>query len=237
VRDLSHGLAGALAVAALVAGCSGDDGGAVATTTSATAAVSTTSTSSSAAPARYTADVEPVTAADLPSSWRPGCPVPVEQLRLVRLTYWGFDDAAHEGRIVVNEDAVGAVIVTFHELFDARYPIERMVPVDAYGGSDDASMAANNTSAFNCRPATGGTGWSEHAYGRAVDLNPLQNPYVTRSTVLPPQSARYTDRTSTDKGVIHDGDAAVTAFAQQGWEWGGHWQTLKDYQHFSASGR
>jgi hypothetical protein len=185
----------------------------------------------------FTSSVEPVTAEDLAASWRPGCPLPVESLRLVRLRHWGFDDVVHEGRIVVADDVVDDVVAIFGGLYDARYAIERMEPVDVYGGSDEASMDANNTSAFNCRPATGGTGWSEHAYGRAIDLNPLQNPYVRGDTVLPLQSARYADRTSTDRGVIHDGDAAVVAFAAQGWVWGGTWQTLKDYQHFSPSGR
>ena len=214
-----------------------------------TVPASTTSTRASAAaataevteptgePPTFASVVEAVTAEELHASWRPGCPHPVESLRLVRASHWGFDGAVHEGTIVVDAAVADAVVQVLRELFDARYPIERMEPVDRYGGSDDASMAANNTSAFNCRPATGSSGWSEHAFGRAVDLNPLQNPYVRGDLVLPPQSAAFADRSRTDLGMIHRGDPAVAAFARQGWSWGGDWTTLKDYQHFSASGR
>lgn len=201
------------------------------------AAAPEAATARSGAAPDFAAVVEPVTAEQLHASWRPGCPHPVEALRLVRARHWGFDGAVHDGSIVVDAAVADAVVRVLGDLFSARYPIERMEPVDRYGGSDDASMAANNTSAFNCRPATGSSGWSEHAFGRAIDLNPLQNPYVRGDLVLPAQSARYLDRTSTDPGVIHDGDAAVTAFAREGWRWGGHWSSLKDYQHFSPSGR
>ena len=109
--------------------------------------------------------------------------------------------------------------------------------VEAFGGSDDASMAANNTSAFNCRKATGGTSWSEHSYGRAIDVNPVQNPYVKGSLVLPQSGSAYVDRSRTIPGMIRAGDAVVRAFAAQGWAWGGTWTSLKDYQHFSTTGR
>ena len=225
-------LAALAVVAVLSAACGDDDAAPVAT---ATTPRPTTSTSS--APAPFASAVETVTAEDLHASWRTGCPLPVEELRLLRLPHWGFDGAVHDGTIVVADDVADDVIAIFGELYEARYPIEKMEPVDAYGGSDEASTAANNTSAFNCRRATGGAGWSEHAFGRAIDLNPLQNPYVRGDTVLPPQSARYLDRSLTDTGVIHEGDAAVTAFTARGWVWGGTWTTLKDYQHFSPSGR
>ncbi|MGH2725387.1 MAG: M15 family metallopeptidase, partial [Actinomycetota bacterium] len=114
------------------------------------------------------------------ASWRAGCPVALEDLRLLRLTYVGFDEKIHAGELVVHEDQARAVLEVFRELFDARFLIERMELVDVYGGDDDRSMAANNTSAFNCRQSTGSPGtWSQHAYGLAVDLNPRQNPYVT----------------------------------------------------------
>jgi hypothetical protein len=220
-------------VAALFGACGDDDAdGALPIVTTPRATTST----SSASPA-YEARVETVTAEDLYASWRAGCPLAVEELRRLQLMHWGFDGAVHDGQIVVAADVADDVVSIFGELYAARYPIEKMAPVDVYGGSDEASTEANNTSAFNCRRATGGTGWSEHAFGRAIDLNPLQNPYIRGDTVLPAQSARYLDRSLTDIGVIHDGDAAVTAFAARGWIWGGTWQTLKDYQHFSPSGR
>lgn len=231
----------ALGVAALAA-CS--DGGpsassstSPATSSTAPPAASTTSTSAALPPA-FTSHVVELTATDLPSSWRPGCPVPVEALRAIDATHWGFDGQVHQGRIVVATDRVDDIVGVLGDLFAARYPIERMEPVDVYGGSDDASVDANNTSAFNCRFATGSTSsWSEHAYGRAVDLNPRLNPYVRNGVVLPAASAEYLDRTRTDVGIIHEGDAAVLAFEGRGWMWGGHWRTSKDYQHFSTTGR
>jgi hypothetical protein len=214
------------------AGCGGDDGGAGrASATTAAAAPTTT-----AAPA-FASSVSALTAADLPASWHPGCPVPVEALRAIDARFWGFDGQVHEGRIVVAADVVDDVTGVLHDLFDARYPIDKMDPVDRYGGRDDASVDANNTSGFNCRFATGSTSaWSQHAYGHAIDLNPLVNPYVVGDQVLPEQSRAFLDRTRTDPGVIHDGDPAVTAFASRGWTWGGHWSTSKDYQHFSLTG-
>ena len=107
-----------------------------------------------------------------------------------------------------------------------------------YDADDDLSMAANNTSAFNCRKVSGSTNWSEHAYGRAIDVNPVQNPYVTRSgRVSPPAGRPYADRGRRAPGMLHAGDQAVKAFARAGWAWGGEWTSAKDYQHFSTTGR
>jgi len=172
------------------------------------------------------------------SSWHPGCPVPIDDLRLLALDYLGFDGKVHQGEMVVNATVARDVIAVFRRLFDARFPIERMVMVDEYGGDDDRSMAANNTSAFNCRAVTGGTAWSEHSYGWAIDVNPVQNPYVTNGgMVLPPAGAAYVDRDADAPGMIHAGDDVVGAFASIGWWWGGNWSSFEDYQHFSATGR
>ena len=127
------------------------------------------------------------------------------------------------------------MVGVFRALYEQRFPIRRMRLVDAYDGSDARSMAADNTSAFNCRKVTGGTTWSEHSYGRAVDLNPVQNPYVAGSTVAPPAGASYVDRSPLRKGMVTPG--VRSAFASIGWGWGGSWATKKDYQHFSATGR
>jgi hypothetical protein len=230
-------LAVALAGAAL-AGCGDDHRGGAAAAWPGSTAAPRASTTTSAAPPGFAASVHEVTAADLPASWRPGCPVPVDQLRAIDARHWGFDGQVHEGRIVVAADRVDDVVGVLGDLFAARYPIERMEPVDAYGGDDLASVEANNTSAFNCRPATGSTTrWSEHAYGRAVDLNPRVNPYVVGDRVVPESSRPYLDRTRTDLGLVRDGDPAVVAFESRGWTWGGRWRTSKDYQHFSPTAR
>ncbi len=194
--------------------------------------------SAAAATPPFTAKVESVRAADLRFSWRQGCPVPPSELRRVRLAYWGFDGMRHLGLLVVNRDAVAPVTTVFRSLYRTRFPIRRMRPVDAYRGSDDASMAADNTSAFNCRPAvsSGPRRWSVHAYGRAVDVNPVENPYLLGGRVLPPAGARFLDRDAYRRGMAVRGGGLVDAFAAAGWGWGGVWSS-PDYQHFSANGR
>jgi poly-gamma-glutamate synthesis protein (capsule biosynthesis protein) len=171
-------------------------------------------------------------------SWRRGCPVGFEQLRLLTVSHWGFDGGIHRGRLVVNRDAATATLSAMRTLFRLHYPIRQMRLVDAYGADDHRSMAADNTSAFNCRFVAGSGGvWSEHAYGRALDLNPLENPYVTESGyVSPPAGAPYADRSRRAQGLIHRGGPVVAAFAAVGWEWGGNWPWPRDYQHFSATG-
>lgn len=187
----------------------------------------------------YTGSVAPISAelaARMAPSWRAGCPVPLADLRYVTVTYRDFDGAVATGELVVHADVADGVVAVFGELFALGYPIRSMRLVDDFGGSDDASMAADNTSAFNCRPISRGTGWSEHAYGRAIDLNPVENPYVRGSLVLPPEGEPYAARPDAP-GVVHAGDAVVRAFAAHGWEWGGSWTSPVDYQHFSTTGR
>ncbi|MFG1605142.1 M15 family metallopeptidase [Actinoplanes sp. NPDC049265] len=166
-------------------------------------------------------------------SWRRGCPVRIADLRLVGLTYWGFDGIRHRGELIVHRDAASSVVTVFHTLYAMRFPIRRMNRVDLYRGDDNASMAADNTSAFNCRPATGSSrGFSVHSYGRAIDLNPMENPYVKGRVVLPPSGKRFTGRTALRPGLIRHGDRVWRTFAARGFRWGGDWTSLKDYQHF-----
>jgi hypothetical protein len=174
-----------------------------------------------------------------PSVWRPGCPVALSDLRRVTLTYVGFDGHAHRGALVVNRTVAAPVARAFGELYAARFPISRMRPIEAYRGSDFDSIEADNTSAFNCRSATGSTHWSEHAYGRAIDLDPIENPYVSGGRTSHPASRWYVNRALSGKapGVISEGGVVTRAFARIGWGWGGRWQGARDYQHFSASGR
>jgi D-alanyl-D-alanine carboxypeptidase len=128
-------------------------------------------------------------------SWRRGCPVGPVELRLLRADYWGFDKRVHRGELIVHRDHARRVLVVLEKLFKAGYPIERLKLVDAYRADDDRSMAANNTSGFNCRRVSGSSSWSEHAFGRAIDLNPLRNPYVTRGGRLSPPAGRpYANR-------------------------------------------
>jgi len=180
------------------------------------------------------AAVLPVTAAELGSTWKPGCPMPPERLRRVELDYIGFDGHLHRGDLVVNEELVDDVIAIFGELQHLRYPIAKMRTVDHYAAADDElSMEDNNTSAFNCRPLPHSDSWSLHAYGRAIDLNPLINPYIDiRGDLQPRNAGVYLNRDRTDPGMLHPGDPAVRAFTDRGWRWGGQWRNPIDYQHF-----
>jgi hypothetical protein len=172
-----------------------------------------------------------------PTSWRRGCPLPLSDLRLLTVTHWGFDGTVKTGELVVHEDAAGPVRRVMRTLFRARFPIRRMQLIDAYGGSDFDSIEADNTSAFNCRRATGSGSWSQHAYGLAIDINPIENPYVEGGRVYHAASRPYVDRSKRRKGMIQAGGTVVRAFASIGWGWGGSWTgSVRDYQHFSASG-
>jgi hypothetical protein len=179
-----------------------------------------------------------VTVADVPRSWRAGCPVGPDQLSRLTLTHWGFDGRSHVGTLIVHRSVAAGLITVFETLYRERFPIRLLQPVDAYDGSDDASMAADNTSGFNCRRAVaaGTPSWSEHAYGKAIDVNPVENPYVFGGKVLPPAGAAHLDRSVAKPGYAVAGGVLVKTFAAAGWKWGGARRSNPDYQHFSTSG-
>ncbi len=160
------------------------------------------------------------------------------QLRAIQLTYWGFDDQAHTGTIVVNASVVNPVIELFADLYSSRFPISQMVPQSVYGGVDNDAAAADDTSGFNCRfaVAPGPPQWSMHAYGEAIDVNDVQNPYVDGSTIIPPAGSAYLDRNDVRPGMAVPGGTLVDAFTAIGWGWGGNWVGTLDYQHFSING-
>jgi putative cell wall-binding protein len=171
-------------------------------------------------------------------SWRPGCPVGLGDLALLELAHRTFEGGSAGGVMVVHRDRAHDVLGVFAALYDARFPLARVRLVDDYGADDDASMDADNTHAFNCRHVAGTTRWSEHAYGRAIDLNPVENPYVSGSgAVSPPAGSAFVDRQDARPGMVVDPGPVVEAFAAVGWGWGGDWTSIKDYQHFSATGR
>ena len=172
-------------------------------------------------------------------NWHPGCPVPLHELRLVTVRYHGFDGRTHAGPLVLNEDVAEDVLWVFRRLFRHEFPIKRVALAPEWRPvrRRDWFDTHNVTVSYNCRPITNGTSWSEHAYGRAVDINPLQNPYVNADGVLRRAAKAYVDRSQDVPGMIHPGDVVVRSFARIGWAWGGAWQSLKDYQHFSLTGR
>jgi hypothetical protein len=186
----------------------------------------------------FEVSVASVTASALGRSWHPGCPVGPRDLRVVRVSYVGFDGRAHTGALVVHRVVKDDVRIVFRTLYQLRFPIHRMEPISKYGGSDRRSMAADNTSGFNCRYASapGPKRWSAHAYGQAIDVNTIENPYVQGSYVSPAAGRMYLDRSRYRKGMAVAGGVLVRAFASVGWLWGGRWSGTPDYQHFSRTG-
>jgi D-alanyl-D-alanine carboxypeptidase len=178
-----------------------------------------------------------VNAAQLGKSWRPGCPVAPSQLRLLQLRYVGFDGRERVGSMVVNATVVTSVVKVFSTLYAKRFPIHLMVPTSNFQGKDPASMAADNTSGFNCRYAvtTGPKQWSVHAYGEAIDVNPVQNPYVFNGVAQPVAGKAYVHRGDVRSGMAEVNGVLNKAFASVGWFWGGRW-SAPDYQHFSSTG-
>ena len=173
--------------------------------------------------------------------WHPGCPVPLSHLRVLTVTHWGFDGRVHTGQMVVNQDAAAPLTRVFRRLYQLHFPIRHLRLADAYGPQQPAD--GDISGSFECRqavpsPCTGGTGtgtWSEHAYGEAIDLNPVENPYVGCGRTRDRASAPYLDRSHLRRGMVTP--AVVEAFRAIGWGWGGAWSgSTKDYMHFSASG-
>lgn len=169
-------------------------------------------------------------------TWRPECPVPLEDLRAVDVAHVTPAGDEARGTLIVHHDVAAEVAAAFAELHAARFPITSVRPAWEFGGDDAASMRADNTSAFNCRPIGRGARWSEHAHGRAIDVNPLRNPWVRGDVVRPPEGRAWIDRDPEAPGVIVAGGPAEAAFRRIGWRWGGRWRSAKDYQHFSKNG-
>lgn len=170
-------------------------------------------------------------------SWKDDTPIPLNELRLLRVSYWGFDGRPQTGDLVVDGAWADDLRTVFRKLYEARFPIWSMNLIDEYGASDDLSMAADNTSAFNTRHLRGTSTWSMHSYGRAVDINPIENPYIRGGSVVPAAGKPYVDRSLNAPGMVHSWDVVVRAFESIGWKWGGDWTSSKDYQHFSSNGR
>ena len=181
--------------------------------------------------------VTPAIRTRMGATWSPACPVALADLAYLNLTFRGFDGGVHTGELVVAADQADNVVSVFRTLFRASYPIEEMRLPTTADLEAPPTGDGNNTAGLVCRAARGQTSWSAHAYGLAVDVNPFLNPYSKGDLVLPERASAYLDRTRTQPGIIHPGDVVVRAFTRIGWTWGGSWSSLKDYQHFSATGR
>ena len=171
------------------------------------------------------------------STWQPACPVTLDELRYVTVSFWGFDDRAHTGELLVHRDVADAVADVFGQLFAARFPIEDMYVTPASELDAPDTGDGNATAAFVCRPTRGSSHWSEHAFGLAIDINPFQNPYVRDGGLIPGLASTYLDRANVRPGMLVSGAGPVEAFAGIGWGWGGTWSNPIDYMHVSVSGR
>ena len=169
-------------------------------------------------------------------SYRENPNIDLSQLRYLTLLHIGFDGKTHVGEMIVNEEIAEDVLEIFRKLYEAGYPIERMRLIDDYGADDNASMADNNSSAFNYRYIASSTKLSNHSWGRAIDINPLYNPYIyTAGGVLhvdPEGSKAYADRSGDSPYMIDHEDLCCRLFLEHGFTWGGNWKGRKDYQHF-----
>jgi len=175
-------------------------------------------------------------------TWEPGCPVPLSDLALLRFNYWGFDGEVKRGPMVVNRSVASDILGVFETLFEARFPIRHVALAKRFRPNADPDSRGSVTASFNCRPVVTADGpgdtYSQHAYGLAVDVNSLQNPYVRADGYVRNRFAQpYVDRSQDLLGMIHADDIVVRAFAAIGWTWGGTWSGDKDYMHFSLSGR
>ena len=174
--------------------------------------------------------------------WHAGCPVALSQLRLVTVPYVDFDGLTREGQVIVNRDVAGSVSTVFRKLYELKFPIRHMRLSEMYGPRRAIPEDEDVTGSFWCRdsvpsPCVGGTAsghWSNHAYGHAIDINPIENPYIGCGKVYDPRMAPYVDRSKRKKGMVTP--AVVRAFRSIGWGWGGDWSGTKDYMHFSTNG-
>ncbi|MDD2679650.1 MAG: M15 family metallopeptidase [Candidatus Omnitrophica bacterium] len=155
--------------------------------------------------------------------------------RLVEVLYYSFDGRIHKGQLVIDERLVEDIREVFRVALESKFPVGSVIPIshdrffkDGQWNEDDLSMLSNNTSAFNYRTVTGGKSLSEHSYGFAIDINPVQNPYIKGSIVLPPNAVYDTAKA----GTLTQDSPIVKTFIRLGWRWGGNWKSLKDYQHF-----
>ncbi|MCF6206529.1 MAG: M15 family metallopeptidase [Sulfurovum sp.] len=171
-------------------------------------------------------------------SWHRGCPVPLHDLRYLRMRYHDFQGNDRIGEMIVHKEVAKEVTQIFARLYAWGYPIRRMHLVSDFGGNDWQSIEADNTSAFNCRNATGSKRWSKHSYGKAIDLNPIENPYISRSgrishkASLPYQKRMHRGEDAAAKAILLKESKAVKLFKSYRWKWGGDWHGVKDYQHF-----
>jgi len=172
-------------------------------------------------------------------SWNKSCPVSLQDLRYLRLRYRDFQGKTQMGEMIVHKTLAFEVGQIFSALYENAYPIRKIQLVLEYQANDWKSIEAGNTSAFNCRRATGSQKWSKHAYGKAIDLNPIENPYISGTGYIAHKASlkykirAHDNKLFANKAMLLANDKTVEIFKKYGWKWGGDWKKVKDYQHFS----
>lgn len=173
------------------------------------------------------------------NSYKVNCPISLKDLRYLNLDYIDFKAQVKTGELIVHKSVAIEIVDIFKTLYNIEYPIERMELVSNYNGNDWDSIEANNTSAYNCRFVGGTKKWSRHTYGKAIDINPIQNPYISKKgKISHKESLKHRKRehkdlsNPKDKAMILKNDEITKKFKSYGWIWGGDWITIKDYQHF-----
>lgn len=173
------------------------------------------------------------------NSYKQDCPISLKDLRYLNLTYLDFQGNKKVGELIVHTMVSKEIVDIFKTLYESKYPIYKMELVSNFNGNDFNSIEANNTSAYNCRNIEGTKKYSRHAYGKAIDINPIQNPYISKKgQIYHKESLKYQIRVhkdlniSNDKAMILDTDIVIKMFKKYNWIWGGYWNSIKDYQHF-----
>lgn len=156
----------------------------------------------------------------------------IKSLCLMDVAYFSFDGCLHQGQLLIHESIRKDILVVFSMIEELRYPVARVIPIAKYLWSDDASMADNNTSAFNYRFIAGTEKLSHHARGMAVDINPFKNPVVYPDHRVSPSGAVYDCKAA---GALTEYHPIVRAFLERGWQWGGRFKDIKDYHHFEKT--
>ena len=170
------------------------------------------------------------------STWKEGCPVDPGGLRYVTVSFWGFDGRPHTGELILAAEWTEDLLGVFEVAWNERFPFEEMRIVTLADLVAEPTGDGNNTASFVCRAVTGGSRFSEHAYGLAIDINPFHNPYLRGELLLPELAGAYLEREDARDGMLYANSPVVLAFAEIGWAWGGEWSSLKDWQHFSHNG-
>lgn len=170
------------------------------------------------------------------STWTEECPVTREELSYINVAHYGFDGEFHTGELIVNAAFAEDIVSVFEQLHAARFPVEQLKVTTQPELDAPPTGDGNNSGAFGCREAVGSDSWSRHAYGLAIDINPFHNPYIRGELILPELAESYLDRDRALPGMVFEGDIVFQAFADIGWSWGGNWNSLKDWMHFSYSG-